>query len=262
MIGCVGGVYLPSLEDQDLSTLMMGRCDNDLTLPVLNSVPWLTILATSASTPQTHFSLRHAAFAFAIDRLKVPIYFTAPLNERYNAGGGRKLLQAHAFHCGRHLARRHFLRSIFSVAGHNLCWALAARSHHIHLQRTKMLSPIAYWSMFALSLLLTLLPQTTVATTEEPLYVKGTVDGKIYLVRDDRRPALYTGDYGDCLGESAINVTRFDAAYYQDNMTLLFHLAGETALAREDTMMSIGVFAYGESRFDLTFNPCDANIER
>jgi len=92
--------------------------------------------------------------------------------------------------------------------------------------------------------------------------VRATVDGKEYLVRDDRQPALFTADYGDCLGESVINVTRFDAAYYKDNMTVLFHLSGETALIREDIMMSIGVYAYGESRFELTFNPCDANIAR
>ncbi|RMZ71020.1 transient receptor potential ion channel [Pyrenophora seminiperda CCB06] len=74
-------------------------------------------------------------------------------------------------------------------------------------------------------------------------------------------PSLYTADYEDCLGQSAINVTRFDAAYYKDNMTIIFHLEGETALGKEDIMMNIGVFAYGESRFDLTFDPCNANIE-
>jgi hypothetical protein len=92
-------------------------------------------------------------------------------------------------------------------------------------------------------------------------YVVGVINGKKYRVRDDRQPSLYTTDYGDCLGESAINVTRFDAAYYKDNMTIIFHLEGETGLRREDIMMNIGVYAYGESRFDLTFNPCDANMD-
>lgn len=27
-------------------------------------------------------------------------------------------------------------------------------------------------------------------------------------------------------------------------------------------LVYIGVFAYGESRFDLTFDPCSANIDR
>lgn len=86
-------------------------------------------------------------------------------------------------------------------------------------------------------------------------------DETIYLA-DNRRPALYTGNFGDCLGSSLINVSRFDAAYYRDNMTVLFHLAGSTAVANETLMMYIGVYAYGEGRFDLTFNPCDANIQR
>jgi hypothetical protein len=115
--------------------------------------------------------------------------------------------------------------------------------------------------MFALWLVFIFSAITTPAT-EEPQYVVGTIAGKQYRVRDDRRPALYTADYGDCLGESLINVTRFDAAYYKDNMTVLFHLEGQSALANESIMMSIGVYAYGESRFELTFNPCSANIDR
>jgi hypothetical protein len=43
-------------------------------------------------------------------------------------------------------------------------------------------------------------------------------------------------------------------------MTIIFHLEGETGLRREDITMNIGVYAYGESRFDLTFDPCNANI--
>ncbi|CAO2651235.1 Nn.00g095320.m01.CDS01 [Neocucurbitaria sp. VM-36] len=99
------------------------------------------------------------------------------------------------------------------------------------------------------------------ALADEPQYAIATIDGRLMRVRDDRQPALYTADYGDCLGESAINVTRFDAAYYKDNMTIIFHLAGDTALTNEAIMLYIGVYAYGESRFELTFNPCDANIE-
>lgn len=53
---------------------------------------------------------------------------------------------------------------------------------------------------------------------------------------DNRRPALYTQDFGDCQGDSLINVTRFNAAYYKDNMTILFHLAGNSALTNESLM--------------------------
>ena len=87
-------------------------------------------------------------------------------------------------------------------------------------------------------------------------------DGTTDYLKDNRRPALYTDNFGDCLGNSLVNVTRFDAAYYKDNMTVQFHLEGASALANESVMMYIGVYAYGESRFDLTFNPCLANIDR
>ena len=87
-------------------------------------------------------------------------------------------------------------------------------------------------------------------------------DGETLYLRDNRRPALYTGDFGDCLSDSLLNVTRFDAAYYRDNMTVLFHLEGNTAVQNETLVVYIGVYAYGETRFELIFQPCRANIAR
>jgi ML-like domain len=63
-------------------------------------------------------------------------------------------------------------------------------------------------------------------------------DGTVWL-KDNRRPSLYTQSFGDCQGDSLINVTRFDAAYYKDNMTVMFHLGGNTALADEDLMRKL-----------------------
>ena len=66
----------------------------------------------------------------------------------------------------------------------------------------------------------------------------------------DRYPALYTGNFGDCMGgQSLINLTSFDAAYYADNMTVLFNLAGTSNLRNESLMCmcnprkTIAVFA-------------------
>ena len=54
-----------------------------------------------------------------------------------------------------------------------------------------------------------------------------------------RYPALYTGDFGDCMGgQSLLNLTSFDAAYYADNMTVTFNLAGTTNL-RDESLMSM-----------------------
>jgi hypothetical protein len=53
----------------------------------------------------------------------------------------------------------------------------------------------------------------------------------------NRTPGLYTGNFGDCLGgQSLFNITKFDAAYYADNMTVLFHLDGTTNIKNESLM--------------------------
>jgi hypothetical protein len=114
----------------------------------------------------------------------------------------------------------------------------------------------------ALLPLLVLLP-TSQGAGNAPTYITYTnsQNEPVYL-EDNRRPALYTGHFGDCLGKglSQLNVTRFDAALYMDNMTVTFHIKGTTALKRESVMLYLGVYAYGESRFEVAFNPCGTNI--
>ena len=93
-------------------------------------------------------------------------------------------------------------------------------------------------SAFRIQLLfLSLVALLGIARATDPKTVEYTDDdGTSILLLDDRKPALYTQNFGDCLGSSAINVTRFDAAYYQDNMTVTFHLQGNTAVANESLM--------------------------
>lgn len=95
-----------------------------------------------------------------------------------------------------------------------------------------------------------------------PATITGTdATGKTTTLFVDRNPALYTGDFGDCMGgQSLINLTSFDAAYYADNMTVLFNMAGSTNLRNESLMLHISVRAYGEDRFNMVFNPCNANF--
>ncbi|KHJ35867.1 putative transient receptor potential ion channel [Erysiphe necator] len=95
-----------------------------------------------------------------------------------------------------------------------------------------------------------------------PATITGTdATGKTTILYVDRNPALYTGDFGDCMGgQSLINLTSFDAAYYADNMTVLFNMAGTTNLRNESLMIHISVQAYGQDRFNLVFNPCNANF--
>ena len=129
----------------------------------------------------------------------------------------------------------------------------------------------------------------------DDVYITGmNADGVSQKLLDSRSPALYTGDFGDCMGgQSLINVTLFDAAYYADNMTVLFHVAGKTNLRDESVMSKQNVSnprhqtnslqctylsmlvsfqdlilllrtnqADGEDRFNMIFNPCNANIAR
>lgn len=87
-----------------------------------------------------------------------------------------------------------------------------------------------------LYLLLTILLIPTTLAKDTKYVVTTDSDGDPLWLADDRKPALYTQNFGDCLGSSTINVTRFDAAYYKDNMTVLFHLEGNTAVTNESMM--------------------------
>src|SRR3954470_17322019 len=91
----------------------------------------------------------------------------------------------------------------------------------------------AFVSLLALSN--TLIPSVLAQTPE---MISGTNgDGVTNTLLVDRYPALYSGDFGDCMGgQSLINLTSFDAAYYADNMTVLFNMAGTTNLRNETIM--------------------------
>ncbi|KAI5917664.1 hypothetical protein F4810DRAFT_716261 [Camillea tinctor] len=99
---------------------------------------------------------------------------------------------------------------------------------------------------------------------QETVYINGTgLDGATRQLALDRTPALYTGNFGDCLGgQSLLNVTRFDVGLYYDNSTFLLHLDGTTNIRREDVILYISLNMYGDSTFNMTVNPCssDANI--
>lgn len=62
------------------------------------------------------------------------------------------------------------------------------------------------------------------------------MDNKVRELDVSRKPALYTGDFGDCLNESLMNVTKFDVAYYRDNMTVAFHMDGASNIRNESLM--------------------------
>lgn len=100
------------------------------------------------------------------------------------------------------------------------------------------------------------------ANARETVYIKGLgLDGVNRDLDVSRYPALYTGDFYDCMGgESLFNITKFDVAYYADNLTVLFHLDGTTNIRKEDIMLHILLEAYGENRFNMTYDPCQDKI--
>lgn len=92
--------------------------------------------------------------------------------------------------------------------------------------------PLGAW-LLALSFL-SLLPTVF---AREKVFIKGTdINGVTRDLDVGRKPTLYTGDFADCKGSSLMNVTRFDAAYYRDNMTVLFHLDGTSNIRNESIM--------------------------
>jgi hypothetical protein len=68
--------------------------------------------------------------------------------------------------------------------------------------------------------------------------INGTgLDGVTRELHVSRYPSLYTRDFDDCMGgNSLFNATKFDAAYYTDNLTVLFHLDGTTNVRDESVM--------------------------
>jgi hypothetical protein len=97
----------------------------------------------------------------------------------------------------------------------------------------------------AIMALLAMVPAPTYATLEDTYYTKGTdAKGVTRKLANDRYPDLYTGEFGDCMGgHSLINVTGFDAAYYADNMTVLFHLTGSTNINNESVMGMVSILS-------------------
>ena len=84
--------------------------------------------------------------------------------------------------------------------------------------------------------LLALIP----AQAEETEYIQGTgLDGEERQLDVSRYPALYTGDFDDCLPDndkSLFNITKFDAAYYADNRTVAFRLDGTSNIEGDNVI--------------------------
>ena len=90
---------------------------------------------------------------------------------------------------------------------------------------------ISYTSIWLLLIQAISLLQPTLAQQNETYVAANGPGGETIYLLDDRKPALYTQNFGDCLGDSLLNVTRYNAAYYADNMTVTFTLEGSVAVS-------------------------------
>lgn len=99
--------------------------------------------------------------------------------------------------------------------------------------------PASRWVVLTLLLIVLSFLRPVLAEVNLDDYVAIQVNGNEVHVKDNRQPSLYTGNYGDCGNGSQINVTRFDAAYYRDNQTVVFHLGGDTMLRNESIMSTV-----------------------
>jgi hypothetical protein len=98
-----------------------------------------------------------------------------------------------------------------------------------------MASQRRYPGIMALQLLAVL---CLVSTAWARATINGTsITGEESELDVSRLPAIWTGNFADCMDdESLFNVTKFDAAYYSDNSTVLFHLDGSTNIQSADIM--------------------------
>ena len=90
---------------------------------------------------------------------------------------------------------------------------------------------VPYTPIFVLLLHIIALLQPTLAQQNETYVAAIGPGGETIYLLDNRKPALYTQNFGDCLGDSLLNVTRYNAAYYADNMTVTFTLEGSVAVS-------------------------------
>ena len=102
--------------------------------------------------------------------------------------------------------------------------------------------------LYCLFLLVTFLPTAPFVRAQDdghPVCAVGKdANGNSICLPENRQPALYTSTFGDCLGGSIIDVSRFDAAYYKDNMTITFHMQGSTPVTNLSLMRKLPLSAF------------------
>ncbi|XWW94132.1 hypothetical protein V2A60_002074 [Cordyceps javanica] len=108
------------------------------------------------------------------------------------------------------------------------------------------------------------LPLSTAAADESKVIKGYDFNGDIQKLDVAPRPSLYSGGFADCLrGGSLFNFSTLDIAYYStnDEHTVFLRLDGASNIRKESLALHLSIQAYGETRFNMTYDPCKAHMD-
>ncbi|OAA60049.1 TRP-like ion channel [Cordyceps fumosorosea ARSEF 2679] len=122
------------------------------------------------------------------------------------------------------------------------------------------------WSMTSMLLLLaSLFAVLPAVAADDSKIIKGyDFNGAIQKLDIAPQPSLYSGGFADCLrGGSLFNFSTFDVAYYtnKSHHTIFFHLDGASNIRKESLVLHLSIQAYGQARFDMSYDPCKAHMD-
>lgn len=104
----------------------------------------------------------------------------------------------------------------------------------VHICRSNTYTNINMHSILALIAILSWV-QSLVYSADRWVTTTDHSGSTIYLP-DNRKPALYTENFGSCMENPLLTLDNFDASFFRDNMSLTFRFHGATTLDHDDLM--------------------------
>ncbi|BFZ64153.1 hypothetical protein YB2330_005292 [Saitoella coloradoensis] len=89
----------------------------------------------------------------------------------------------------------------------------------------------------------------------------GFVSAKLDTGESYGYSVIKTERFGSCSDNSILDASQFSAAYYEHNLSIIFDIKGHSLTTTQYVTASIDVFAYGETRWNISFDPCRVNID-
>lgn len=110
---------------------------------------------------------------------------------------------------------------------------------------------------------LSILAVIPIAAAADSKVIKGyDFNGDLQSLDIAPQPSIFSGDFADCLGGGSLfNMSAFDVAYYADSNTIFLRLDGASNIRKESLALHLSIAAYGETRFNQTYDPCNAKMD-